>query len=185
MSTVQSQISYLLSKIFSYPEQDPDQSGLTNALAGLAKDLNINTNVHITSDIAKSEYTRLFVNAPGGVAAPPYASVYIAGAKVIMQQGLDDALRHYREAEIEPDSGPEPADHISVELAFVGQLLESGNEKLLQKFLQGHLLKWYPVFMEKLLAAEPHPYYETAARLTWIFLQNLGQEDSYEQTTVS
>ncbi len=187
MPAVHSKISYLLSRIFSYPEQDPVRAGLTQALAGLAADMDLDAapSTDITWDLARVEYTRLFVNAVGGVPAPPYASVYRSGARILMQQGLDEAIGYYRQAGVEPDSGPEPADHISVELAFVARLLETGNRKLLKDFLRDHLLKWYPVFFERLLAAQPHPYYETAARLTRLFLQNLCQEDSYEQTTVS
>ncbi len=187
MAAVQSKISYLLSQAFSFPEADLTESGLTGALIELARDLGFSDtpDIKIPMDAAQAEYTRLFVNAPTGVPAPPYSSVYISGARILMQQGLEEAMKYYREAGVQPETGSEPADHISIELAFVGRLLETENIELLNRFLKGHLLLWYPHFLKRLLEAGPHPFYEMVARVTWQFLKNLSQEDSYEQTTVS
>lgn len=177
----------MLAQAFSFPERSPADSGLVQALTALARDLGVSHNggLEISRDPARAEYTRLFVNAPSGVPAPPYASVYIAGARILMQQGLDQARAYYREAGLSPQGGVEPEDHISTELAFVGALLDAGREDLLEGFLRKHLLIWYPRFMERLLEAGPHPFYAVAARVTWQFLKSLCQEDLYEQTKVS
>ena len=186
-SNIQSQIFYFLSKAFCYPWKSPDENGTLDAVLKLAADLGINPKqpIEIDEKTAQAEYTRLFVNAPTGVPCPPYSSVYLFGSGILMQKGHEEAFSFYKQAGITPDTGSEPEDHISTELAFVAHLIEQNNLDLLSRFLSQHLLKWYPTFLKRLASASPHPYYELLGRLTWLFLQNLSQEDSHGQTTVS
>ncbi len=178
-----------LSTAFSYPEADTLQS-MSKALCSLAADLGMNNTapgeLAMPSHLElQAEYVRLFINAPGGVAAPPYASVYIQGSGILMQQGHDQALGFYRQAGLEPDDTAECNDHLSHELAFVGILIDSSKDAILADFLHDHLLQWYPRFLHRLQEAEPCPFYHLLGRVTDLCLKYTEKEVVHEQTTFS
>ncbi len=121
----------------------------------------------------EAEYVRLFINAPDGVPAAPYASVQLTG--LMSQQPAEQALAFYHQAGLIPNTA-EPADHLSTELAFVAHLLKEGRYALLKSFLQEHLLKWFPLFRKSLEQAEPHPFYRLLVEVTEKALGNLKEE---------
>ncbi len=123
------------------------------------------------------EYARLFVNAPGGVAAPPYASWYLDGR--ILGPSSEWAARAYASQglSIDTDAG-EPPDHVSAELEFMYFLARhetaaraTGDARSLSDTLAAQatfllrLSQWVPRFVENVLAADPQPIYEAGARL--------------------
>jgi len=178
---------YFLSECFFFPPADPRRSEIWEIFCSVAKNLNLSvpTLNGLDEEFLKTEYTRLFISAPFGTIAPPYASVYLSSEGLLFQRGHDEALSFYEQAGLRLEERGEPADHLAFELAFVGHLLEERKERLLEAFLRKHLLRWYPAFHRRLLAAEPHPYFEFLARLTGEVLQKLFEEVSYEEKTIS
>ena len=120
------------------------------------------------------EYMRLFVNARGGVPAPPYASYYLTG--LLAQEPTKEVLSLYAQEGLSP-KGPEPADHLSYELAFMAHLLSQGKKEVLKEFLRRHFWRWFPLFKAALLAANPHPFYRSLAEITEEVLRTLEEED--------
>ncbi|NDY43263.1 molecular chaperone TorD family protein [Dissulfurirhabdus thermomarina] len=174
-----------LGRAFQYPDAQVALHGAWT-LKKLARDLGLDLPdvPEISLEELQTEYTRLFINSPEGAAAPPYASIYRHRAGFLYQEGHDEALSYYREMGFEPVEGPEPGDHIGFELAFVGLLLEEGRLDLLERFLGGHLLKWYPELAARLLAARPHPFYAALAQVTDACLNRLLEEVVHEEKRV-
>jgi TorA maturation chaperone TorD len=129
------------------------------------------------NDVA-AEHVRLFVNAPGGVAAPPYAGWYLDGAL----GGASSA--HVADAyarqclEVAEDAG-QPADYIATELEFLHLLcrhqlaarttndtpaLEAAREAE-AAFLLGHFCRWVPRFASAIRDAAPGPVFGSVAEL--------------------
>jgi TorA maturation chaperone TorD len=169
-----------LSLCFTYPNDDRFQA-LADTLSLLATDLEIeqscaDTDTPLSIEDMQAEYVRLFINGPGGVAAPPYASVYINHTGLLRQQGFDEALAMYRRAGLEPDSSDDLPDHIRYELAFIALLLERGDHDRAEEFIDRHLGRWFPRFANRLLSAEPHPFYHTLGRATDLCLKQTLKE---------
>ena len=170
---------HFLANCFSYPEEGIVE-GRTEALNLLAADLELDVDEHellpMTLQDQQAEYVRLFINGPGGVAAPPYASVYINNAGILHQQGYDQALAMYCRAGLEPVEGNESPDHIHHELTFIGLLMELGDQQLLDTFIQDHFSRWYPAFYERLMLADPIPFYKILAQVTDRCLKKIDTE---------
>jgi len=175
---------YFLSTAFSYPEHD-NLKQMSAAVSALAWDMGmrdiepeaLNKNAH---DELQAEYVRLFINAPGNVAAPPYASIYIQNRGILFQQGHGQAVAFYHKAGLEPVESGECGDHISHELAFIGQLLDEQNEPLLHDFLSKHVFKWYPFFLQRLLDSQPCLFYKILGQVTDLCLKQINKEVAHE-----
>lgn len=126
----------------------------------------------------EADYVRLFVNAPGGVAAPPYASWYLEGrllgaaaswaAAAYARQGLEPA----------PDAG-EPPDYLSTELEFMHFLCRhetaartTADAQALAlvldaqaAFVHEHLARWMPLMLARTRSAKPGPVVAAATTL--------------------
>ncbi len=170
---------HFLANCFSYPEEGL-LVGTAEALSLLAADMDLQVDGSTLADVPlvdqQAEYVRLFINGPGGVAAPPYASVYINSAGILHQQGYDQALAMYYRAGLEPVEGSESPDHICHELTFIGLLLELGERELLDDFIQDHFSRWYPAFYERLIHANPLEFYKILAQVTELCLQQIDME---------
>lgn len=175
---------FFLAESFTYPETDTIEAK-SKALVLLARDLDLDVpdaaEISATPFIdMQAEYVRLFINAAGGVFAPPYASIYVNDAGILHQQGYDDALDFYGQAEMAPDVSDESPDHIAHELTFVGLLLDAGNDELLTKFLTRHLCAWYPSFLQRLQDAQPYLFYSVLGQVTNLCLTHLREEVVHE-----
>ncbi len=175
---------YFLSHAYSYPVRDVRQQG-AQALNLLASDLGMDEVAieeigEISLQDLQVEYVRLFINAVGGVFSPPYASIYVGNMGIFRQQGYDEALTYYREAGLESATTDESPDHIAHELTFVGLLLDKGQDDLLSRFLNKHLLHWYPKFLQRLLDADPCPYYRVLGQVTDLCLKQINKEIIHE-----
>jgi TorA maturation chaperone TorD len=111
-------------------------------------------------DRLESERVRLFVNAPEGVAAPPYGSWWTEGC--LQGRTTAEVAEFYRGEGLEPQPGSGPADYLGAELEFLHFLLqhqhaaavtrqpalESHSRLRERAFLERHVLTWVPGFCE-------------------------------------
>lgn len=182
---------HFLSDGFAYPEHDTPAT-LIPTLHLLSADLELTPAADTAQAISdctledlQAEYVRLFINGPGGVAAPPYASIYVQDSGLLRQQGYDEAVALYNKAGLEATVTDESPDHISIELAFLALLLDQQKYQAAGAFLQDHLCSWYPKFYARLMLAEPDPFYQLMAQVTDLCLQQTLKEVLHEQTTFS
>ena len=177
------QIFRILATGFSYPQDDTIQNGFRMAIEEIAGSLGIHIEIDWPStEEMREAYTRLFINEPNSNWAPPFSSVYLSGQGILMADGRDQAIEFYREAGLEPASDTEPEDFLATELAFVAELVEKGQRKLLIRFLNEHLFRWFPLFFNRLMAVDPHPYYLLLAEITSKLL-NLMNQEVLDETT--
>lgn len=173
---------YFLSAAFTYPEHGDITPPFT-ALLALADDLGLD-NLHpdkvgpLSLKWLQSEYVRLFINSPGGVPAPPYASIYIQNRGILLQHGHLQAMSFYQRAGLEPIKSSECEDHLAHELAFIGHLLDNGQIELLDEFLAEHVLTWFPDFLQRLLAAQPCRFYMILSQVTDLCIKHLIKKEA-------
>jgi len=139
------------------------------------------------------EYARLFA-VPGKQAVHPYESVYcdtlsidtstacsayfgdqrpIVGLPGFIGGPSASAIaKAYAEAGFELDPAcHELPDHLSIELEFVGRLLERGDADDAKAFFQEHLGRWVVRCLEDVKRDVPVGFYRTAADTLTTFLQ--------------
>ncbi len=183
MTSDLSAVFQLLASGFSFPDGERFSPAFFHAVKELAGACGFETG-HIAYGLQELQeaYTRLFINAPGGIIAPPYASVYIAGQGLLMQEGHDQAREFYQKAGLEPLANGEPADFLPLEFSFAAILLERGDLELLSQFLEKHLWRWFQVFEKRVEASRPHPFYSLMVRLGRFYLKKLKEEVFDEAT---
>jgi DMSO reductase family type II enzyme chaperone len=130
------------------------------------------------------EHTYLFINAVPHVPASPYESAY-AGRGLLMGEPVSKVLQAYRDAglAISEDYDGLP-DHITAELEFMAYLIqqqaqaeqEDSNKAATWKerqdrFLDEHLLRWGPVFLDKVASSARNDFYRHLAGLLEALLQ--------------
>ena len=127
------------------------------------------------ADDTRRDHVRLFVNAPGGAAAPPYASWYLD--ERLCGPAADRVAALYAAHGVErcADSG-EPADYLSTELEFLYFLTRhelaadaTGDRLALRDvlaaqrtFVVGHVARWVPAFTARVREAQPGPVFAAA-----------------------
>ncbi len=130
------------------------------------------------------EYTYLFINAVPSVPAPPYESAY-TDRGLLMGRPVSEVVQAYREAGLVVRSDYDGLpDHIAAELEFVAYLMEQELEAAdssagetaqawrsrRRAFLEAHLLRWAPPFLEKVARSARRPFYRHVAQLTGALL---------------
>lgn len=103
-------------------------------------------------------FTRLFRGVTPDAPTPPYESLYRDEA---FQGPSARAVRSaYQSAgvDVAPDSG-ELADHLGIELHFVGTLLARDEVDAAESFLKAHPRQWVGAFAEAVRERDPHPFY--------------------------
>lgn len=156
-----------------------EQSPVLDAIADLRSGL---ASAHAQ---AQSDHVRLFLNAPGGVAAPPYASWYLDGQ--LLGPATTWAARAYASQGLEAEPGArEPADYIGAELEFMYFLVRhemaarrTGDGEALRaalgsqaRFVREHLARWLPAFIERVRAHQPGAVFAAAVGLLDLVLQD-------------
>lgn len=127
------------------------------------------------------EYTRLFL-----MNAHPYESVYLDESGMLNTVQSGTVLEHYREQGFEPEalSASGAPDHLGLELEFMAHLIESGSAAHRHgdgavaaslsdhqlHFLEGHLLKWGPIFASLLSELADSPFYRAYGEMLEAFL---------------
>lgn len=135
------------------------------------------------------DYSRLFLG-PVQALARPYASVWLSGENVVMQDTTMALLQLYEQGGFAIDENfQELPDHVAVELEFLYLLTHqlrqarvAGDAEALQAlqvlrtaFLDGHLGRWLGRFI---LAVHEHAqteFYRELAELTELFVRLEGQ----------
>jgi TorA maturation chaperone TorD len=131
------------------------------------------------------DYTRLFLG-PVAALARPYASVWLSGGDLVMQDDTLGVLRLYEEAGFGVDENfHELPDHVAVELEFLYLLIfrenearTAGDEGALERFrqrrrrfLDEHLGRWLGPFLLAARGGAQSEFYETLAELTEAFVR--------------
>jgi len=117
----------------------------------------------------KNEYYRLFEtpSAP----APPYESLY-KGSGEMLGEMSGKVLEYYKETGFQLSSEcHDLPDHISVELEFLSRLsykIVGDGKSLIRmtKFMENHILKWVPQFLNLVKKNTKEYYYKQLATFT-------------------
>lgn len=127
-----------------------------------------------------NEYQRLFVG-PDQILAPLWESVYKTKDKIIFDENELEVRKIYNEAGLDVKK-TEPADHLSLELAFMARLsvecsdfITVGTDETLAKqleFLEKHLLKWNCDWVEKVIKNSSTKFWINLALITQFWLEN-------------
>lgn len=124
------------------------------------------------------EYTRLFIG-PYKLPCPPWESVYTSGRRLMMQEAYDEVQGFYNEVGLKIDNPNIMPDHIGAELNFLAilpQKMISEPEKRLyyaemaKKFLDEHLMRWIPQFVQDMEKTADSLFYKTLAKVTRDFI---------------
>jgi TorA maturation chaperone TorD len=95
-------------------------------------------------------FNRLFVG-PGRLLAPPYESSYLNEHGIVMQDETMAVRRAYLAQGLKlKKQNVEPDDHMALELQFVLELIERGENEVYHSFLEKHLLKWVKPHAERI-----------------------------------
>lgn len=156
------------------PEAAPESCPLTRrAVAGLLAAVGDET----PGDVA-ADQVRLFVNAAGGVPAPPYASWYLDGTLGGASAAWAAEAYAAQCLEVAEEAG-QPADYVGTELEFLHLLCRhqmaaratgdaaalSAAREAESAFLRGHFCRWVPLFAKAMREAAPGPVFAAAAEL--------------------
>ncbi|MFM2589364.1 molecular chaperone TorD [Vibrio sp. TBV020] len=115
--------------------------------------------------------------------ALPYASMYIGKSGLLNDTPAKEMEALMAEHGVEVDKKlNEPADHIAIELDFLGNLIVGSNKsedesqleeafKAQEAFIQQHLLSWVPQFSNKCQKFDEFGFYSAISTLTVAFLE--------------
>lgn len=127
------------------------------------------------AEALNEECTRLFRGVTPFSPDPPYESLYRDGS--LQGPSAESVLATYREAgvTVAPETG-ELADHLGLELHFLGMLYERGDAAEAEAFLEAHPRRWFEDFAETIRAEDPVPFYTGLLDLTALALQTEGPD---------
>lgn len=155
--------------------QEPELTKVCSALQQALQDLAEQSDALL---LLRAQFTQLFL-LDYKSAAPPYASVYSSSEHLLFQEPhrlMSDLLANQG---LEVSSGfNEPADHLAIELDYLGNLILRGLEQpfsqALQEqldFIDHQLLSWYPDFAARVLQLEAKGVYPALTKLLGGFLR--------------
>lgn len=127
------------------------------------------------ADQLNEAFTRLFRGVVPDAPDPPYESVYRDGALDGPSAGAVRSAYRAAGVDIAPDSS-ELADHLGMELHFVGTLREQGDLRAAESFIEDHPRRWFDGFANAVRAHDPPAFYDGVLELTAIVL-DATQED--------
>lgn len=179
------QLYRFLAGLFAYPDQEL-VTALARGEAAEAAQLtgldDIPPSLPDDDPLAELEagFTDLFINRLGGVPAPPYGSIYLEQAGILMGASTLKVLDAYRREGLSLEGSGEPPDYLATELEFLyylvgqeeealqGRQMETARDFSLKQrtFVSELLTPWLPVFCRRLEAAPGgHPLYLWGGRL--------------------
>ncbi|KLV07112.1 molecular chaperone TorD [Photobacterium aquae] len=129
-----------------------------------------------------ADFCGLFLSTPKS-GALPYASMYVGESGLMNDkpaQDMNKLMDDYGIAQRKEFN--EPADHLAVELDFMGNLIimanqqtsEEKTEELMQAqldFLNTMLLNWLPTFTQATQSRDPFGFYAAAAKILLAFCE--------------
>lgn len=118
-----------------------------------------------------------------GLNVYPYESIFLESEQLLDGLVTNEVRRKYRETDFWGINSSESADHIGLELLFLGELCKASSQSERQeqvdvfyriqeiqyRFLRGHLLKWLPGFTQA-VRQQNNPFYAELADLTLQFV---------------
>jgi TorA maturation chaperone TorD len=163
----------------------PPGAAATSPRVSAAVDVLLTAVAGSPADDVRADHARLFVNAPRGVAAPPYASWYLDGQLSGASAQWVEQAYAARGLERAPDAG-EPPDYLGAELEFLHflarhELAARGTDDAAslrviltaeKDFVLGHVARWLPPFIAQIRSSEPGPVFAAAADVLWTVLQD-------------
>ncbi len=179
------QLYRFLAGLFAYPDQELVAAltrGEAEQAARLAGIGDIPPKLPKADPLADLEtgFTDLFINRLGGVPVPPYGSVYLEQAGILMGASTLKVLDAYRKESLSLERSSEPPDYLATELEFLYYLVGQEEEALQQRqvetarafslkqqaFVKKLLSPWLPVFCHRLEAVPGgHPLYRWGGKL--------------------
>ncbi len=147
-----------------------EEADLPACFLSLVKDADISA--------LKTQYTRFFIG-PNKLDAPPWESIYTSNAPMLFTKETLDVRNLYRSQGFITAEYPRVADdHIAIELDFMSKLAERAiNEddatetlKASLMFLEDHLLKWVPKYVDH-LNEQDALFYPKIASVLFLFIQ--------------
>jgi len=133
----------------------------------------------------EKEYTRLFITAFPRVIAPPYSSVYLDRERLVWGGSTAEVVRLYEAAGLGMNQDfHDIPDHIAAELEFASYLIqeqvkgEQGSapggqawSSIEQRLLVGHLFRWVPPFLGRVIGCSVVAFYREIAHLAREFVE--------------
>ncbi|UGA55987.1 molecular chaperone TorD [Vibrio sp. VB16] len=129
-----------------------------------------------------ADYCELFLTTDSA-GALPYASMYIGKAKLLNDKPAREmeALMQSKGIDVK-ESFNEPADHVAIELDFLGNMIIRSNEleklqhindALIEQkdFIETYLMSWIPQFSEKCAKLDDFGFYGSITELLVSFCQ--------------
>lgn len=113
--------------------------------------------------------------------ALPYASIYIGESGLLNDKPAEEMAKLMEEFGVQADSKlSEPADHLAVELDFLGTMIIRSNEYEQEKhmeeafiqqnhFIEKHLMTWLPQFSIQCQQSDDFGFYASVAQLLVAF----------------
>jgi len=157
-----------------------DNTILKSSTVKIINDIKDNKNDRNYIKLLLDDYQKLFVG-PDHILVPLWESVYRTKDKIIFDETELEIRRLYNKSGLDVKK-TEPADHLSLELAFMARVCAevSANEtfkmdEILVKqfeFLKEHLLKWTPSFVEKVNENSSTEFWINWSLITRSWLEN-------------
>jgi putative dimethyl sulfoxide reductase chaperone len=111
------------------------------------------------------EYTRLFINDFPKLTSPPYESYYRSADGLLNNKTTEEVVSFYHRCGYSFQNSAELPDHITIELEFMGLLLNDGMDAEYDEFINDHFRKWFPFFKKRVIENSRHPYYKAIVEL--------------------
>lgn len=172
-------VFHVLGRLYLEP---PDESTLEEVSTWADRWLEAGPPAHVGSALAplstvspsdatrlNEAFTRLFRGVVPDAPDPPYESVYRDGGLDGPSGGAVRSAYHEAGVDLAPDS-KELADHLGMELHFVGTLRERGDLRVAESFLEAHPRRWFEQFADAVRERDPPPFYDGVLDLTAIVL---------------
>ncbi|WP_371186779.1 molecular chaperone TorD [Thalassotalea maritima] len=126
----------------------------------------------------KAEFSQLFLmdNKTG---APPYASIYLSEQELMFQQAHNEMVALLKQQGLAiVDEFNEPADHIAIQLDYLGNLvlatLQASDSRQVCKqqldFIENKILIWLPLFLARMTRINNSGFYQNICQLLHSYL---------------
>ena len=165
-----------------------DNTILKSSTIKIINDIKDNKNNRDYIKLLLNDYQKLFVG-PDHILAPLWESVYRTKDKIIFDETELEIRRLYNKSGLDVKK-TEPADHLSLELAFMARLCAvvsvnkafKINELLVKQleFLKEHLLKWTLSFVENVKENSSTEFWINWSLITRSWLENDFGELEYK-----